>query len=126
PTANAREVEGVQRLAALEHHVVGDVDHVVDRAHAETLEPAAHPQRRRTDLHSTHDARHVTVAQSAVADLHTDTIGGGWSLLRQARLRHAQPGPGKRRHLAGDAENRQAIAAIGCDGHLEHAVRTPE
>jgi hypothetical protein len=40
-------VEGVQRLAEFEHHVVGDVDQRADRADAAALEAALHPFRRR-------------------------------------------------------------------------------
>ena len=39
-------VEGVQRLALFEHHVVGDVHDVVDRPHPGVLEPRPHPARR--------------------------------------------------------------------------------
>ena len=40
-------VVGVQRLAELEHHVVGDVDDGRDRADAAALEALLHPRRRR-------------------------------------------------------------------------------
>ena len=39
----AVEVVGVQRLAALEHDVVGHVDDVADRPDAERLQPLAQP-----------------------------------------------------------------------------------
>ena len=42
-------VEGVQRLAGFEHHVVRDVDDVVDRPHAQTDESLLHPRRGRTN-----------------------------------------------------------------------------
>ncbi len=35
PPAELRQVEGVQRLAAFDQHVVGDVDDVVDRRDAD-------------------------------------------------------------------------------------------
>lgn len=42
---DAGAVVGVQRLAELQHHVVGDVDGERDRAHPGLLQPARHPQR---------------------------------------------------------------------------------
>ena len=39
------EIERVHRLAELEHHVVGDVDDVVDRADAGGVEPFGEPLR---------------------------------------------------------------------------------
>ena len=47
PPGELGEVVGVVRLAELEHHVVRDVDDVVDRAHAGTRQPLGHPRRRR-------------------------------------------------------------------------------
>ena len=43
PSSKLREVEGVHRLPELEHHVVGDVDDVVDRTDAGRFEPIAQP-----------------------------------------------------------------------------------
>jgi hypothetical protein len=40
-------VEGVQRLAEFEHHVIGDIDQRRNRADAAALEAALHPFRRR-------------------------------------------------------------------------------
>ena len=45
PLARA-EIEGVIRLTEFEHHVIGDVDDRVDRAHTELGEPFLHPRRR--------------------------------------------------------------------------------
>ena len=36
-------IKGMQRLAELEHHQIGDVDHVVDRTQAGPLQPALQP-----------------------------------------------------------------------------------
>ena len=44
-------IEGVQRLAEFEHHVIGDVHDVVDRAQADRFELAPQPLRARPDLH---------------------------------------------------------------------------
>ena len=41
------EIERVQRVAGLQHHVVGDVDEVRDRAHPAGRQPHAHRQRAR-------------------------------------------------------------------------------
>ena len=48
---NEVEVEGVHRLAGEPHHVVGDVDHVVDRPLAGGDQPGPQPERRGTDGH---------------------------------------------------------------------------
>ncbi len=45
-SGDAIEVEGVHRLAELEHDVVGDVHHVVDRADAGRGQPLGEPVRR--------------------------------------------------------------------------------
>ena len=56
PAAERVEVVGVVRLVELEHHVVADVDDVVDRAHAGCREAAGDPVGRRGDVHAA-DAR---------------------------------------------------------------------
>ena len=47
-TLDLVQVEGVEGLPQLEHHVVGHVDHVADAAHPAPLQPPAHPLRRRS------------------------------------------------------------------------------
>jgi hypothetical protein len=57
------EVEGVQRLTQLQHHVVGDVDGSVDAAHLGATQALNHPQRRRLgQVDVTDDTPQVTRA----------------------------------------------------------------
>ena len=51
------EVERVHRVAELEHHVVGDVDDVVDRPYVGCLQARRHPARRRADADLRHRGR---------------------------------------------------------------------
>ena len=51
PAGDAVEVEGVQRAADEQHHVVGDVDDVVDRALPGGHQARLEPRRRRADRH---------------------------------------------------------------------------
>jgi hypothetical protein len=67
------QVEGVQRAAEGQHHVVGHVDDVRDRAHARGLEPRAQPDRR---------GRHRDVAEDAA-----DVAWAGLAILDPARRR---------------------------------------
>ena len=43
-------IEGVQRLARLQHHVVANVDDIVDRAKSDRLKPRLHPRWARANL----------------------------------------------------------------------------
>ena len=67
------EVEGVERLAALEEHEVGGVHHVGDGADAAGLEPPRQPGRRRADADALDDPRRV--AEAAVRRLDADLHG---------------------------------------------------
>ena len=60
---DAVEVEGVQRAAGQQHHVVGDVDDVVDRALPGGHQARLQPRRRRADRHVLEDARGEARAQ---------------------------------------------------------------
>ena len=51
PAREPVEVERMERLVPLQEHIVRDVDHVADRAHARLHEALLHPPRRRADGH---------------------------------------------------------------------------
>lgn len=70
------EVKGVQRLTSEHHHIVGDVDDVVVRAHAQGVKALDHPVGRRADLHVAHDAGNVAVAQALVGNLDGKLVVG--------------------------------------------------
>src|SRR5205085_5180373 len=53
--SDLREVVRMERMAERHHHVVGDVDDVVDRTEADRLEPALDALRRRLDGHAADD-----------------------------------------------------------------------
>ena len=65
---DAVEVEGVQRLAGQQHRVVGDVDHVVDRALPCGDQTRPQPQRRGRDRDIVEDARGKAAAQVRALD----------------------------------------------------------
>ncbi|KPW89077.1 Uncharacterized protein ALO79_06617 [Pseudomonas syringae pv. castaneae] len=59
------QIESMQRLTQLEHHVVGDVDSGIDAAHVGTTQALDHPQRSRTrQINVADDAAQVTRACS--------------------------------------------------------------
>ena len=118
-------VVGVQRLAQLEHHVVGDVDDRRNRTDAAALEALLHPGGRRRARHrfprscakrseGTPPASSTRTARSARA-------------CRPATRQSAalsSGGAGDRGDLARDAEHRQAVGAIRRD--LERDQRVVE
>src|SRR5439155_447845 len=96
PLDESLEVEGVQRLAALEHHVVGRVDHRVEGPHAGAPKAEPHPEGRGHDVDAAHDAR--AVARAEVGGLHAHAHlahRGGARLARAgARMAEARAGGG--------------------------------
>ncbi len=114
------EVERVHRLAGGQHHVVRDVDDVVDRPHAGRGEPRLEPLRRRADVDVLEQPRGEARAQ--VGDLHLDLHAG--HLAGRARIvapgRRRQRRPAERVHLARDAVDRQAVGPVRRDLQLEH------
>ncbi len=69
-----REVEGVHRMAALDEHVVRDVDDRADGPHAGGLQPRGHP-RRRGDTRDVGNRADVPRPQLLVVDRDRDSIG---------------------------------------------------
>ena len=118
-----RQVKGVQRLTGEHHHIVGDVDDVVVRAHAQGVEALDHPVGRRADLHVAHDAGDVAVAQAFVGNLDRKLVvsrAAGLGLDGgQLNVEIAiEDGTG----LAGHADHGQAVGAVGRDLAVEHGV----
>ena len=69
-------VESVQRMAELEHDVVGNVDDVIDAGDAARFEPVFQPRRGRLDLHAANDARGEASAQFRRLDFDFDGVAG--------------------------------------------------
>ena len=124
PGVDRRRVERVDRLAELEHHVVRGVDDVRDRALAGGEEAHLDAVRRRADGHAAHPAADEPRAQVGVADVDGEALA-----RRRARSpprpRSRACGPARpvaARDLAREAQDRQRVAAVGLDVHVEHDV----
>ena len=85
PLLDPVQIIRVHRLAVLSHHIVCDIDEIIDRADSVRRERSLHPLRRRREVYIFHDARAVTRAE--VFCLHLDG-----NIIRRvliiARLRH--------------------------------------
>ena len=106
-----REIESVQRLAQLDHHVVGDVDGGVDAAHVGTTQALDHPQRgrlRKVDV-TDHTAQ-VTRAGCRRQDFNrTDFVVHG----RHSRYYRAGDRSGiQRADFTGQTGQGQAVATV--------------
>ena len=90
------EIEGVERLAHLPQHEVGDVDHVVDRPHGDRFETAHQPVRARAQSHLLEHPRRVARAEGRLGHDHAGE--------RRGTARRFRAGPGRERadrHRAG-------------------------
>ena len=123
--AEALEVEGVERLAELEHHEVGHVDDVVDGADPGGAQAPLHPSRRRSDSDVLDDPHGETRTPARVLDPDADPV-------LDRRHRGERLGYGGRRfgqrlaegrgQLAGEADVTEAVGTVGGDLDLEHRV----
>ena len=117
------QVKGMQRLTGEHHHIVGDVDDVVVRAHAQGVKALDHPVGRGADLHVAHDAGNVAVAQALVGNLDRKLVVGRTAGLGldggQLNVEIAvEDGAG----FAGHADHGQAVGAVGRDLAVEHGI----
>ena len=117
-------VEGVQGLAPAEHHVVRHVDDVADRPHAGVREARLEPRRRVGGLHPADDARAVARAEVGVDDLDGDRLFGRGAAQhrRSGGGRRRQLRPRRRRDLAGDAVDAEAVGPVRGQLELEHRL----
>ena len=118
-----RQVKGMQRLTGEHHHVVGDVDDVVVRTHAQGVKALDHPVGRRADLHVAHDAGDIAVAQALVGNLDGKLVVGRAASLRlDGGQLHVEIAVENGTGLAGHADHGQAIGTVGRDLAVEHGV----
>ena len=106
-----RGIEGVQRLADLVQHEVGDIDDVVDRAQADRLEPFLQPHRALGDLHTGNPHRGVERAGLRRFDLHA--VGG--DAVARRDFQQLQRDFQQRRHFPRHAIVAEQVGAVRCD-----------
>jgi hypothetical protein len=114
------EVEGVHRLAELEHHVVGDVDGGVDAAHVAAAQALDHPQRGRlAQVDVTDDTAQVAWAGSRGADFDRAHFVVGRA---QPDYRAGDRDVVQGADVAGQAGQGQAVAAVRGQADLDAGV----
>ncbi len=118
--ADVAPVVGVGRAAEVEHHVVRDVDDVRDRTGAGRAEALAQPERRGADADAREGAGREAQAAGGVGDAHLDDVASVAGGRRRALGQRQEVGVEDRRDLAGDAADREAVAAVRLDGEVEH------
>ena len=117
------QVKGVQRLTSEHHHVVGDIDDVVVRTHAQGVEALDHPVGRRADLHVAHDAGDIAVAQALVGNLDRKlVVGRAAGLCLDGGQLHVEIAIENGAGLAGHTDHGQAVGAVGRDLAVEHGI----
>ena len=115
-----RPVEHVQRAAERVHDVVRHVDDVRDRADPDRREPRPQPDGRGGHGHAPEDAPDVARAALEVLDPNVDLLGAG--KLRILARHRPQLRREERRDLAGDAVDRQQVAAVHRRRDIEDLV----
>ena len=116
----------MQRLRGHQHHVVGDVDHVVDRAHAGADQPRLEPERRRPDLdvrehpgrETRAELRHLNGDRGIVRDL---ALAGGLGVIVPRGLRQLRSRD--RVELACHPVDTEAVDPVRGRLELDHGVR---
>ena len=116
-------VEGMHGLAVLQHDVVGDVHDVVDGAHAHGPQPLPHPLWGGSDLHVAHHSGGVSGAQVGRRGLHIQQLRqhAGAAALHH-RLVEGQGCVKGGGGLPGQADDGEAVGAVGGDLELHHVV----
>ena len=127
--AKFTRVEGVQRLTGFEHHIVADVDDVIDRTEADGGEARLEPRGARANLNAGNNVCGVEWAVFRTVD-----ADGGQEIAAQSRacrfvdraaedfLRVEERELEPRGEFTRDAEVREGVGAVGRDLDIEHGV----
>jgi len=116
------EIEGMQRLAPLQHDVVGEIDNIVDGPHAGIGEPPLHPAGGRTDFDPLDQRGGVPGRQLGILNQHADLASDHFALLETACVRQLERLSRDRRHLAGHADHGQAASQVRCHLQLQNDI----
>src|SRR6185295_71349 len=116
------QIEGVSGLPHLEHHVVGYVGDVVDRALSYRLEPLGEPFRRRRDLHTLNNPRGVSGTQVRIENLDGGCRFGIRSAFIQRDRTMNQRSAAHKRGFSRDAEMRKRVGAIRSQIEIEDVI----
>ncbi len=116
------QVEGVHRLAVFQHHKVGDVHNVVNGPHPAGPQPLPHPPGGGGNFYVLHHPGHIPGAEGAVLYLHPQVIVDipAAALYHRGRGLHRQAEGGG--SLPGQAQDREAVGAVGGDFKLHRGV----
>src|SRR5687767_6144265 len=102
----------MQRLARLEHDVVGNVDDIVDGTNAARVQPKAHPGGRRTYAQIIDDSSRVTETQTPVLNRDAHSLGDACILGVGPDEKRLHPSAGQGRYLSSQSGYAQAVAAV--------------
>lgn len=115
----------MHRLAVFEHHIVTDIDEIVDRAQTDRRQPPLHPNRAGADLHTGDDVRSIKRTIFTRLDPHRSQQVRTHGLARIATeffLRVAELQFEPSRELPRDAEVREAVRTVRRDLDIEHDI----
>ncbi|MNZ51454.1 hypothetical protein D3C78_692690 [compost metagenome] len=115
------KIEGMHRLAQLEHHVVGHVDCRVDGAHVGTAQTLDHPQRSRARQVDVAD-HPAEVARAGLAGQHFDVAHFVMHRRYRGNDRAGHRSIVQGTNFTGQTDNRQAVAAVGGQVDLDAGI----
>lgn len=120
-TVDFGEIEGVQRLTQLQHHIVGDVDRGVDAAHVGATQALDHPQRGRLGQVDVTDH----TPQVTWAGVRREHFDGANFVMHRRHNSNRRTGDGsvvQRAHFTGQTGQGQAVAAVRGQVDLDAGV----
>ena len=120
--ANAGEVEGMQWLSALQHHVVGDVDNVVDARDAHGGQTIDEPGRALAHTHSANHACRIERAHRRVGDLHRDALSSLATTFEWPGTRDQERPLEQHRQFTSHAQVTKAVGAVAGDLDFDRGV----
>ncbi|OPZ65436.1 MAG: hypothetical protein BWY83_03025 [bacterium ADurb.Bin478] len=115
-------IECVQRLSALQHHIVGDIHHIVDGPHAAGIQPRGHPVGRRLNGDVFQHAARIAVTVLRTLDCYLHTGSTRAFASRQYGFGSAQGHSGYCADLARQADDAQTVRPVRGNKNIKHKV----
>ena len=112
----------MERLAGLQHDVVGDVDDVINRPHPRGGQALLHPARRGAELHALDHRCDIPKAEVRVGDLHGHSRGRRIVQLFVRVLRFTNGRACQRRDFSRNTDHREPVRTVRRDVEIEDGV----
>jgi hypothetical protein len=122
PFAQKLKIKGMQGVSQLHEDIIGDIDNIVDGTQPHRLQAPSYPLRRRADIDAANQTCSIAWTHPRLLDGDRRLLIDGTARFCQRYLGETELGSAQCGHLSCNADQAQAISAIGGQTQLKARI----